>query len=305
VSDLDGTPKLYTGYGTANVNTAPVHIWPMNLDGTWDPAPAHTFQAFGMIKYHHAEGKLWCYGEQGPSAFCTGNPGGSWVSGECFPHTGNDGGMTHPNHIARHGGYTWIAGQRGVNGNTGTVWRCTTPTGSDGQFVWGDPTFVAYSPSAMFAYQGKLWIQPAAELFGVPAYQNHKLCYWDETAFTFLPTAVEFTYASVVAPWKTLMLVGDGPVVKSFDGTSITTRYTLVSPGGGAPVPQVRDIYVTADDTAWMLDSEGGFHSSTDLVTWTQRFQTNVDSTETFAVYGDYAYIGDKHDHVLRTKVTG
>ena len=52
VSDIDGTPKLYTGYGTANVNEAPIYIWPLNLDGTWDPAPAHTFQTFGMTQYH-------------------------------------------------------------------------------------------------------------------------------------------------------------------------------------------------------------------------------------------------------------
>ncbi len=303
VSDLDGTPKLYTGYGGATVNQTPIHIWPLKFDGTWDAAPAHTMPTFGMTAYHQAEGKLWCYGEQGPTAFCTGSPGGTWVDGECFPHTGTDGGMTHPNHIARHGGYTWIAGQKRVVGDSGAVWRCTTPTGSDGEFVFGDPLGLKmYQPNNLFAYQGKLWLSPSITFAEtVPPYQQGRLCYWDEPAHTFLPINVSFQYASVVAPWKTVMLVGDGPKLMSFNGTSATTVYT--SPGVGAAAASVQGICVTPDDTVWFVDSKGDYYSSTDLVTWRFRMRSSIDSTLSFTVYQDYVYTGDKHDRVWRTKV--
>jgi hypothetical protein len=313
VSDLDGTPKLYSGYGSSVKNVAPVHIWPMNLNGTFGPSPAHTMNTFGMTHYLYTEGKLWCFGDQGPTDFCTGSPGGTWVDGICHPETTpGSGGFVHAHHLVRHGGYTWISGQKRVTGNTGAVWRCTDPTGSDGQYVWGDSAGLeVYHPTGLFTYQGKLWMQPAADFPGspppdaappLPAYANHKLCYWDETAHTFVPTSLEFLVGSgsIAVPWKTVMLVAGAAKVHSFNGTSITTVY---SPPGGDAGPPIGHIQVTPDDTVWIMDGFGVGRSSTDLVTWTKRFQAEFVSTQTFTVYGDYAYIGDKNDHIWRTKV--
>jgi len=320
VSDIDGTPKLYTGYGSALRNLAPIHLWAMKLDGTWDPAPAHTMDTFGMSTgYQYIEGKLWCHGDQGPIDFATGSPGGTWVDGACAPEripgpSDREGGFVHPHGIARHDGYTWVAGQKRVYGNTGAVWRGTTPTGSDGEWVWGDPLGLeAYQPNNIFSYQGKLWISPSPDFPGIPpnipplpAFQQGRVCYWDEPTHTFLPiNNVAFQYANKVVPWKTVMLVADGPKLMSFNGTSATAVLTFP---GGAYALTINDICVTADDTVWLLANDqstlGAFYSSTDLVTWTFRMKTTVDHTGTFTVYGDYVYIGDKQDQVWRTKVT-
>lgn len=320
VSDIDGTPKLYSGYGGAIRNIAPIHIWPLNLNGIWDPVPAHTMQCFGIHEYHVAEGKLWCYTEQGPKSFCTGSPGGTWVDGECFPHPGNDGGMTHGHHIARHDGYTWIAGQRTIYGNSGTVWRGTTPTGSDGEYVWGSPmTLGLYTPNDLFSYQGKLWMQPNSQSFDpeMPIWEDGLLCYWDESAHTFLPTDLRLSQSSHATPWKNLMLVLGSYAtatpgvfshrVETFNGTTLTTVYESFLANS-----TVVNICVTADDTVWILDSTGVFRSSTDLVTWTERMQlpSTIDRTVTgflsfsFTVYGDFVYTGDAHDQIWRAKVT-
>jgi hypothetical protein len=104
----------------------------------------------------------------------------------------------------------------------------------------------------------------------------------------------------IAVPWKTVMLVSGGAEVYSFNGTAITTVY---SPSLGVQGPPIGHIFVTPDDTVWIMDGFGIGYSSTDLVTWTKRFQADVVSTQTFTVYGDYAYIGDQHDHILRTKV--
>jgi len=315
VSDLDGTPKLYSGYGGALINKTPVYVWPLGLDGTWDPAPAHTFNAFGLSRgYLSAEGKLWCHSDQGPSAFCSGSPGGTWIDGK-LDHpgkpAGSDGGMTHAHGIARHDGYTWVRGQYGVDGRTGAVWRGTTPTGSDGEYLVGTPLGLGmYSPHALFSYQGKLWMQPAPDFEDAPfpPYEDSQLCYWDEAAYKFLPIDLRLQPGvSTVVPWKTVMLMVNGYSgvykVETFNGTTLTTVYE--SPFTEATM----EICVTADDTVWLLDNVGVFRSSTDLVTWTERMRlpsgwSGINTKFSFTVYGDFVYTGDNHDQIWRAKVT-
>ena len=294
VSDLDGTPKIYSGYGGINVNQAPIYIWPLSLDGTWAPAAVHPFNAFSLQHYHKAEGKLWCAGGDGPADFCTGSPGGTWIDGWCSPT-----GYQHPFVITRHDGYTWIAGQGA--GNHGNVWRGTHQTGNDGEFVLDDfpPGESLNRPSILFSYQGKLWYQ--AGYYSLP---SAKLLYWVEGSHSFVDSGLKLhNFASMFVPWKTVMLVDNYKGVQSFNGTSLTSVYyppPVYDQNFNEISPIINDIVVTPDDTVWILDSDGVVRSSTDLVTWKVRARKPDKDAWSMTVYEDFVYIGDKKDHIWR-----
>ena len=93
--------------------------------------------------------------------------------------------------------------------------------------------------------------------------------------------------------------------MQSFNGTTVT-RFLRSRIGIGGAVPNVMEIFVTPDDTVWMLDSDGVLRSSTDLVTWTDRMRIPqaVSTTFSFIVHDDFVYIGDRHDQIWRAKVT-
>ena len=300
VSDLDGTPKIYSGYGSINVNVTPVYVWPLRLNGVWDATYVHSFNAYSLQHYQRYEGKLWCVAGDGPMDFCTGSPGGSWVDGLCAPTT-----FVHPFMIARHDGYTWVCGQ--YNGNRGGVWRGQHPTGDDGEFVFDDfPAGETLNrPITLFPYQSKLWYQAAYTTNAATS----RLRYWDEPTRTFVSTSLRLSgYANIVRPWKTVMLsTGGTAAVERFDGTAVTKVYNpsnLVWVDGIPTLielPQIIDMCVTPDDTVWILDAAGVLRRSTDLVTWTV-WGKHVGALS-FTVDGNFVYVGDNRDHIWRAKV--
>lgn len=297
VSDLDGTPKLYTGYGSINVNQAPIYIWPLSFNGVWDATYAHAFNAYSLQYYHHSEGKLWCAGGDGPADYCTGSPGGTWIDGWCSPT-----GFQHPFMITRHDGYTWVCGQTG--GNHGGVWRGTHQTGNDGEFVLDDfpPGESLNRPTILFSYQGKLWYQA-----GYYNLNTAQLRYWDEPSHSFLNSGLKLHfYTHIFRPWKTVMLSAGSSAVERFNGTSVTKVYDpppKYDQNFNLVTPSIVDIHVTPDDTVWILDSNGVVRSSTDLVTWEVRAHKADKDAWSLTVYEDFIYIGDKKDHIWRALV--
>ena len=285
----DGTTKLYMGYGSISANLAPIHIVPLNLNGTWD-ATVWDFNAFALQRFvHFSTGEMLATGIDGPSDWVRAIPGSPpvWIDGWCTP-----AGYKHPMSLVEHDGYVWVSGGGTLGPGFGSVWRGKHITGNDGEFVLGSE--FGWFNTCLFSYQGKLWFQP---YYGDNGVTPTFLRYWVEASKSWVVTTIDLNKGAVlpIEPWGSLMLMLMDGKMYSFNGTTATLRYTS-SLGG------INDFCVDASNNVWLVEgnaSTSTIRRSSDLVTWKVVAQFPEQSYSIHVLDG-IMYLGDRFDSVWR-----
>ena len=138
----------------------------------------------------------------------------------------------------------------------GAVWRGKHNTGNDGEFVL--TPLVGWFNICMFSYQGKLWFQEYTD--GAPTF----LRYWVEATKTWVTTTIDLGRGDCqyIFPWGGVMLVLFNGKLYSFNGTTVTQRYTRRT------FSLVTMFTVDADNNVWVCEDSKVFRKSSDLVTW-------------------------------------
>lgn len=290
---IDGTPRLWMGYGGIGTNISPTWVVPLNLTtGDWDLDLGFAANCFAISRFYVYDDSIWAPGMDGQSDYIVGVPDGvggiDWfdkiaITAQAWSGTA---GFDHPLSMAFNGSEMYVAGQ---DFSDGVIWEGALydaqPAGSIVRHF--DADGAAGRISTMFWLDGVLYYQ---------SQQSSDLYAWDG-ASTWTDTGLNLAggQAGFHRLWHGEIWydeTDDG--VSKFDGTEVTSQ--------GLAGLSIQHINVGDDDALYALENNGDvWRLSEPGSTW--RNIGNCPDGVSVAVHNGYVFVGDEHDAVWRAEL--